>query len=345
MEFHFKKIDLHIRIVVTLYLTTPLSPSHTYTVSPHLVLEAVRQWLHEGTNGTRFEKIVFSAKANVSLIEKHMDDYFPLQPFASQPPHERTASEVLELVTKPKEVTEKETVQPNQARRIENGILESDKVLGTDNETVTANEAQSEISESDKPQNGTQTESTETQTVKNNCETNTTAHKDLMGLHERVSVVSIGGIEIDMADENTAVHEEPISEDVEPESDTETGMISVDNIDLDLQGVDDEMSNIQSILLEMHQEQKEVARKEQENVIEQLEEEDPIGLLRFLQNTSQQKEIQCSNSTSASAHASPIHQGLTSKTNLSRSLPGLLDNDKVFSVKCKLNRQRIESDV
>ena len=305
------------------------------------MLEAVRQWLHEGTNGSKFEKIVFSAKANVSLIEKHMEDFFPLQPPVSLPPHERTASEASELDTK------QETVEPNQGHRIENGILESDKAQGTD-KTVTSDMAQTETSESDKSENGIQTKSTETQAVEKDPEMNTTAHKkDMMGLHQRASVVSIGGIEVDLADENTTALKEPIPEDVEPELDAhtiETRTISVENIELDLQGVDDEMSNIQSLLLEMHQEQREVARKEQEEAIEELEEEDPIGLLRFLQNTSQPQNIQWS--TSSSAHTSPIRQGLTSETNLSRSLPGLLDDDKItLSSRSKLNRQRIESEV
>lgn len=51
--------------------------THTLTVSPQIVIESVRQWLG-GNNSVLFDKIVFSAKANINIIEKFLEDYFPL---------------------------------------------------------------------------------------------------------------------------------------------------------------------------------------------------------------------------------------------------------------------------
>ena len=73
-------------------------------------MEAVRQWLQEGTNGSKFEHVVFSAKANLSLFEKHMDNYFPLQSFAyghSLPLQNGTENEMSES-DKPQNGTEEE---------------------------------------------------------------------------------------------------------------------------------------------------------------------------------------------------------------------------------------------
>ena len=291
----------------------------SHAVSPHLIVEAARQWLHEGTNGSKFERIVFSAKANRSLIEKHMDDYFPLQPFAS---HDRTESEVSEL-DKAKEGMEIESPK-------------SDKVQdGVENEEL----------ESDKPQNGMQHE---IEASDGNLELDKDAQSsDLPPLLKRTSTVSIGAIDFEMGDENTIEREEPIPEDVEPELEPDTAHaidgITVDNIELELEGVDAEMSNIQSILLQMQQDQKE--RKEEkakieEQQLEEEEEEDPIGLLKFLGQRNQAQEIV--NSSSLSAHTSPIHMNLLASDMqlLSQSLP-LLDSEEHF----KLNPKREESDV
>ena len=270
-------------------------------VSPHLIIKAARQWLHEGTNGSKFERIVFSAKANLSLIEKHMDDYFPLQPFAS---HDRTESEISES-DKAKEGLETET-------------SESDKLQdGTENKVVESDKPQNEKSESDKDMHS----------------------NALSALHKRVSTVSIDAIEFEMGDDQTRL-EEPIPEDVEPESNTAhaTNDINMDTIELELKGVDAEMNNIQSILLEMQQEQQELG-----NLDEEEEDEDPIGLLRFLGKRSQTKEIVAS--SSLSAHTSPAHTNLLTAEMqlLSRSLP-LLDDEGV-SPHFRLNPQREESDV
>lgn len=290
-------------------------------MSPHLIVEAARQWLHEGTNGSKFERIVFSAKANRSLIEKHLDDYFPLQPFTS---HDRAESEVSEL-DKAKDGMETETP-------------DSDKIQGgVENEEV----------ESDKPQNGIQLE---TKLLDKD-----TQSTDLPQLHKRVSTVSLGAIDVEMGDEDTNKREETIPEDVEPESELDTGRatndttdISVDNIELEL---DAEMSNIQSLLLEMHQEQKELKEEKEEEWPENEElgedEEDPIGLLRFLGQSSSSRRSQAqeivNSSFSLSAHTSPIHMSLQvpSMQLLSRSLPQLDDNEDSF----KLNPTREESDV
>lgn len=285
-----------------------------HAVSPHLILEAVRQWLQQGANGSTFERVVFSAKANISLIERHMDDYFPLQTFEF---HNRTASELSEA-TIPKEQGKEVTQEPDKAQD------------GTENET----------SKSDRPQNGI----TQIKTV----ESKESAHKnDLEGIHKQVSTVSLGAIAFEMGSENGTIHKEPIPEDVEPESDTNSegaGDVNMDNIELELQGVENEMSNIQSILLEMQEEQKEqihVAEEEGRMV----EDEDPLGLLRFLGNRSQPQEIQNSiTSTSLSAHTSPIHQGILSENNLSRSLP-FLDIEEGFLSPSKLNPKREESEV
>lgn len=298
-------------------------------MSPHLILEAARQWLHEGTNGIKFERIVFSAKANRSLIEKHLDDYFPLQPFAG---HDRTESEVSEL-DKAKEGTETET-------------SESDKIQGR---------VENEEAESDKHQNGIQHE------AEGNVELDKVNQStDLPQLHKRISTVSIGAIDLEMDDEDKTVHEEPIPEDVEPEpeqppepeSDTAhatngTTDISVDNIDLELEGVDAEMSNIQSLLFEMQREQKELKEAAENEEVEEVDDEDPIGLLRFLGQSSRSSRSQAqemvNSSSSLSAHTSPIHMSLqvsNMQQLLSRSLP-MLDIEENF----KLNPKREESDV
>ena len=282
-----------------------------------MIVEAARQWLHEGTNGSKFERIVFSAKANHSLIEKHLDDYFPLQPFAS---HDRTESEVSEL-DRAKEGMETET-------------SESDKIqYGMENEEA----------ESDKPQNGIQHE------TEGNLELDKDSQSaDLPPLLKRVSTVSIGAIDFEMGDEDTIKREETIPEDaeLEPEPDTAHATngaidINVDNIDLELEGVDAEMSNIQSLLLEMQQEQKEL-KVEAENEDLEEDEEDPIGLLRFLGRSSKSQAQEIVNSSSLSAHTSPIHMSLQTSNMqlLSRSLP-LLDDEEHF----KLNPKREESDV
>ena len=283
-------------------------------MSPHLIVEAARQWLHEGTNGSKFERIVFSSKANRSLIEKHLDDYFPLQPFAS---HDRTESEVMEL-DKAKEGMVTETAESD---KLQNGM-------------------ENEVGESDKPQNGIQCE------TEGNLELDKDAQSTgLPPLLKRTSTVSIGAIDFEMGDEDTIEHEETIPEDaeLEPEPDTANDAIdiNVDNIDLELEGVDAEMSNIQSLLLEMQQEQKDL-KEEAENKDLEEDEEDPIGLLRFLGQSSRSQAQEIVNSSSLSAHTSPIHISLRTSNMqlLSQSLP-LLDDEEYF----KLNPKREESDV
>ncbi len=293
-------------------------------MSPHLIVEAARQWLHEGTNGSKFQRIVFSAKANRPLIEKHLDDYFPLQPFAS---HDRTESEVSELDRAKEGMKTEISESDKQHDRVENGEVESDK-----------------------PQNGIQHE------TKDNVELEEdTQSTDLPPLLKRISTVSIGAIDLEMGDEDTIKCEEPIPEDVElelesePEPDTghatnRTTDISVDNIELELEGVDAEMTNIQSLLLEMQQEQKEVKKETENYELDEADDEDPIGLLRFLgQSSSRSRALEIVNtSSSLSAHTSPIHMSLpvSDMQLLSQSLP-LLDIEENF----KLNPKREESDV
>ena len=47
-------------------------------MSPQIVIESVRQWLG-GNNSVLFDKVVFSAKANVNIIENFLGDAFPLE--------------------------------------------------------------------------------------------------------------------------------------------------------------------------------------------------------------------------------------------------------------------------
>ena len=297
-------------------------------VSPHLIVEAARQWLHEGTNGSKFQHIVFSAKANRSLIEKHMDDYFPLQPFAT---HDRTESEVSEL-DRAKEGMETEASESDKMKDgMENGEVESDEHQ---------NGMQNETEELDKDTQGT----------------------NLPPVQKRVSTVSIGAIDLEMGDEDTIKYQEPIPENVEleleqesePKPDMEratngTTDITVDNIELELEGVDAEMTNIQSLLLEMQQEQKELKEEtKSEELVGEADDEDPIGLLRFLGPSSSRSRAQeiVNTSSSLSAHTSPIHNvtGMSLQVAnmqlLSQSLP-LLDIEENF----KLNPKREESDV
>lgn len=294
-------------------------------MSPHLIVEAARQWLHEGTNGSKFQRIVFSAKANRSLIEKHMDNYFPLQPFAS---HDRTESEVSEL-DKPKEGMETEISESNKIQDgVEDGELESDR-----------------------PQNGIQHETEDKAELDRD-----TQRTGLPPMLKRISTVSIGAIDLEMSDEDTIKCQEPIPEDVElelePEPEPDMGHaangttdISVDNIELELEGVDAEMTNIQSLLLEMQQEQKQLKEEtKSEELIGEADDEDPIGLLQFLGQSSSRSRAQeiVNTSSSLSAHTSPIHMSLqvADMQLLSQSLP-LLDIEENF----KLNPKREESDV
>ena len=203
-----------------------------------------------------------------------------------------------------------------------------------ENGTVESEKPDEKVSES----NNTGMEESEKPDDKVLESSNNANKNDLTKLHERVSVVSMDGIGIDLESENTANVEEPIPEDVEPESDTDSGKnepVSVDNIDLDLQGVDDEISNIESILHEMQLEQKK-SHIANEQDIEMIEDEDPLGLLSFLDNRTEPQI-----SASLSAHTSPTHMGGASEVDsrLSRSLP-LVDDSPL-----KLNPERVESEV
>lgn len=71
-------------------------------MSPHIIIEAVRLWLQEDQNSASFERIVFAARANVALIEKCMEQYFPLQPDA-------VPLMVKESVSQPTTITEGES--------------------------------------------------------------------------------------------------------------------------------------------------------------------------------------------------------------------------------------------
>ena len=299
------------------------------SVSPHLIVEAARQWLNEATNGSKLERVVFSAKANCSLVEKHMDDYFPLQPFAS---HGRTESEASES-DKTKEGMEAGELEPyNQEGGMENEVVELDQL-----------------------QNGIQCE---TQVLERNSvsdHSEAICDSEVMARDKRVSTVSIGAIDFEMDDESTLKHEDPIPEDMEEESDKAdsingTSDVNMDNIELELEGVDAEMSNIQSILLEMQQKQQELdslGEEEEEEGDDQVDDEDPIGLLKYLGKRSNSHEIMNA-SASLSAHTSPLHMNLLSAEmqKLSQSLP-LLDDEMAIGspTNFRLNPGRVESDV
>lgn len=53
-------------------------------VSPHIVIEAVRQWLQQDIKRNIFDRVVFSSKANTALVENFMHTSFPLYPSASR---------------------------------------------------------------------------------------------------------------------------------------------------------------------------------------------------------------------------------------------------------------------
>ena len=53
-------------------------------VSPHIVIDAVRNWLQLDTRGNVFDRVVFSSKANSSQIEKIVQNSFPLYPSAGR---------------------------------------------------------------------------------------------------------------------------------------------------------------------------------------------------------------------------------------------------------------------
>ena len=52
-------------------------------VSPHLVIEAVRNWMQQDVSRNTIQRVVFSSKANCTLVEQIMRNSFPLYPKAS----------------------------------------------------------------------------------------------------------------------------------------------------------------------------------------------------------------------------------------------------------------------
>ena len=53
-------------------------------VSPHIIIDAVRSWLQQDSKKYEFVRVVFSSKANASLVEKQMHTSFSLFPSARQ---------------------------------------------------------------------------------------------------------------------------------------------------------------------------------------------------------------------------------------------------------------------
>lgn len=54
------------------------------SVSPHIVIDTVRNWLQQDVKQNLFDRVIFSSKANVSLVEKFMYASFPLFPSATR---------------------------------------------------------------------------------------------------------------------------------------------------------------------------------------------------------------------------------------------------------------------
>lgn len=54
------------------------------TVSPHIIIDAVRNWLQQDIERIVFNRVVFSSKANSTLVEKFMHISFPLFPSATR---------------------------------------------------------------------------------------------------------------------------------------------------------------------------------------------------------------------------------------------------------------------
>jgi len=52
-------------------------------VSPQIVIEAARHWLQQDPTRNSFHRVVFSSKANASLVDKIMRGTFPLFPSAT----------------------------------------------------------------------------------------------------------------------------------------------------------------------------------------------------------------------------------------------------------------------
>lgn len=53
-------------------------------MSPHIVIDAVRNWLQQDIKRNIFDRVIFSSKANTSLVETFMNTSFPLYPSASR---------------------------------------------------------------------------------------------------------------------------------------------------------------------------------------------------------------------------------------------------------------------
>lgn len=52
-------------------------------VSPQLVIESVRNWMQQDMSRSTFQRVIFSSKANCSLVEHIMRTTFPLYPTAA----------------------------------------------------------------------------------------------------------------------------------------------------------------------------------------------------------------------------------------------------------------------
>ena len=53
-------------------------------VSPHLIIDAVRNWMQQDMNRNVFDRVIFSSKANSNLVVKLMHESFPLYPTTSR---------------------------------------------------------------------------------------------------------------------------------------------------------------------------------------------------------------------------------------------------------------------
>ena len=71
-------------LVIFIVLFDHLLIIFLHIVSPHMIIEAVRHWLQQDIKRNIFDRVVFSSKANTSLVEKFMHASFPLYPSASR---------------------------------------------------------------------------------------------------------------------------------------------------------------------------------------------------------------------------------------------------------------------
>ena len=169
-----------------------LSHIQTHTVSPYCIIEAVRLWLQQESNSSKLDRVIFSARANLSIVEKFMQDCFPLFPFTQASSPTSTPTQI-ENGTLDNIILESDTHTTNNTEHSE--MTDEEKKVSTQTTNVSESDTQNEdlktdILESEFGELGDLIQGSET--------TNT---KHVMSKQEStVSAISVDNIELEMDD-------------------------------------------------------------------------------------------------------------------------------------------------